>query len=122
LDWALSRSGVWKIGQRCSLADPARENAMGSIGTDHSSAGSVGEGGVRAVAAARQALATARADLDAAVVALPEVDGDEGMATPGLVALLIRAVAAKDRLDELESSEREAPDADASQPLRPGTI
>lgn len=69
------------------------------------------------IAAARQALTAVRAELDAAVVALPKV---EGMAPPGLVALLMRAVAARDLLDELETSEREA--GDDNRPPRPRTI
>ena len=55
------------------------------------------------VASARAALAAARADLDAAVGAMPVLDGEEGMAPPALLGLLFRAVAAKDRLRELES-------------------
>jgi hypothetical protein len=54
------------------------------------------------VVAARQALSLARADLDEAVAAAPEVDGEEALASPGLLALLLRAVSAKNHLDHLE--------------------
>lgn len=54
------------------------------------------------VLAARQVLALARADLDAAVASLPDVDGDEAMATPTLLALLLQAVTAKGHLSALE--------------------
>ena len=56
--------------------------------------------GAADVLVARRALATARADLDEAVAALPE--GEDAMATPNLCALLFRAVEAKDSLNELE--------------------
>jgi hypothetical protein len=56
------------------------------------------------VVAARQALSLARADLDEAVAAAPEVDGEEALASPGLLALLLRAVSAKNHLDHLELS------------------
>jgi hypothetical protein len=53
------------------------------------------------VVAARQALSIARADLDEAVAAVPESDGGEVIASPGLLALLLRAVTAKNHLDDL---------------------
>ena len=53
------------------------------------------------VDAARKALSRARADLDEAVAAAPESDGDEAMASPGLLTLLLRAVSAKNHLDHL---------------------
>jgi hypothetical protein len=53
------------------------------------------------VVAARRALSIARADLDEAVAAVPEIDGEEAMASPGLLALLLRAVSAKNHLDHL---------------------
>jgi hypothetical protein len=56
------------------------------------------------VVAARQALSLARADLDEAVAAAPEVEGEEALASPGLLALLLRAVSAKNHLDHLELS------------------
>jgi hypothetical protein len=56
------------------------------------------------VVAARQALSSARADLDQAVAAAPEIDGEEALASPGLLALLLRAVSAKNHLDHLELS------------------
>ena len=56
------------------------------------------------VVAARQALSIARADLDEAVAAVPELDGEEAIASPGLLALLLRAVSAKYHLDHLELS------------------
>ena len=55
------------------------------------------------VGIARRTLYDARARLDAAVAGLPDVDGDEAMATPDLLVLLVGAVRAKARLDELEA-------------------
>lgn len=58
------------------------------------------------VAAARTILAHARAELDLAVAELPELAGDEAVATPRVLALLVGAVRAKEHLDELETSFR----------------
>jgi len=55
------------------------------------------------VAAARETLRHARSALDSAVAALPDVDGDEAMATPTLLLLLFGAVRAKEHLTELEA-------------------
>jgi hypothetical protein len=55
------------------------------------------------IADARRSLENARACLDHAVSALPEVQGDSTMATPGLIALLLRAVAARRHLNALET-------------------
>ena len=55
------------------------------------------------VAAARQTLRNARSALDSAVAALPDVDGDEAMATPVLLLLLFGAARAKEQLGELEA-------------------
>ena len=52
--------------------------------------------------AARQGLADARADLDAAVATLAGGRGDAIMATPALLALLVQAVEAKGHVDDLE--------------------
>src|SRR5436190_23946654 len=59
------------------------------------------------VGVARKALAAARAELDLAVAALPDVGGDEAMATPALLALLIGAVRAKEHLGDLDAVEAE---------------
>jgi hypothetical protein len=56
------------------------------------------------VVAARRALSMARADLDEAVAAEPGIDGEEAVPPPGLLALLLRAVSAKNHLDHLELS------------------
>jgi hypothetical protein len=56
-----------------------------------------------AVTRARATLQTARSALDVAVAALPDVDGDEAMATPTLLLLLFGAVRAKEHLDDLEA-------------------
>ena len=56
------------------------------------------------VVAARRALSIARANLDEAVAAEPEIDGEEALASPSLLALLLRAVSAKNHLDHLELS------------------
>jgi len=52
---------------------------------------------------ARKTLETARSALDRAVAALPDIDGDEAMATPALLLLLFGAVKAKERLSRLEA-------------------
>jgi hypothetical protein len=54
------------------------------------------------VGAARKLLEVARGSLDEAVAALPGLEGDERMATPALLALLLNAVRAKRQLDSLE--------------------
>jgi len=55
------------------------------------------------VAVARETLRNARSALDSAVAALPDVDGDEAMATPALLLLLFGAVRAKEHLKALEA-------------------
>jgi hypothetical protein len=55
------------------------------------------------VTLARSRLKIARSALDLAVGALPEVDGEETMATPRLLLLLLGAVRAKEDLDKLEA-------------------
>ena len=58
-----------------------------------------------AVVAARRALLIARDDLDQAVAETPELDGQETIASPGLLALLLRAVKAKNHLEDVVLSE-----------------
>ena len=55
------------------------------------------------VTLARQTLENARSALDRAVAALPDVNGDEAMATPALLLLLFGAVTAKENLGRLEA-------------------
>ena len=55
------------------------------------------------VVVARETLRSARSALDSAVAALPDIDGDEAMATPTLLLLLFGAVRAKEHLSELEA-------------------
>jgi hypothetical protein len=55
------------------------------------------------IAAARQSLQSARRDLDDAVGLLPGVVGDDTMANPNLIALLLRAVVARRHLETLET-------------------
>jgi hypothetical protein len=55
------------------------------------------------VTSARESLQNARSALDVAVAALPDVDGDEAMATPALLLLLFGAVRAKEHLNALEA-------------------
>lgn len=55
------------------------------------------------IADARKSLETARDYLDKAVGALPKVKGDSTMATPYLITLLVRAVAARRHLNALET-------------------
>ena len=52
---------------------------------------------------ARQSLQDARDRLDDATGALPDREGDDTMASPELLGLLLHAVAAKRRLTELET-------------------
>jgi hypothetical protein len=59
--------------------------------------------GVGDLVAARQSLQTARRDLDDAVGLLPGVPGDDTMANPNLIALLLRAVVARRYLETLET-------------------
>lgn len=54
------------------------------------------------VVMARHALATARAALDEAVAATPDLDRQRIMGTPGLLGLLVRVVSAKKQLKALE--------------------
>jgi hypothetical protein len=54
------------------------------------------------VTTARGILQTARDDLDEHVAALPDGDSDNAMVTPALLALLLRVVEARRRLDGLE--------------------
>jgi hypothetical protein len=56
------------------------------------------------IASARKSLQDARDRLDDATGALPHRDGDDTMASPALLGLLLHAVAAKRRLTELEAS------------------
>jgi hypothetical protein len=56
------------------------------------------------IAVARKSLQDARDRLDDATGALPYQDGDDTMASPELLGLLLHAVAAKRRLMDLETS------------------
>jgi hypothetical protein len=56
------------------------------------------------VAVARKSLQRARDHLDNAMSTLPEREGDNTMATPALLALLLHAVAARRHLAELETA------------------
>jgi len=58
------------------------------------------------VAVARKSLDNACDALDEAVRAIPDVPGDDVMANPGLVALLLRVVVARRHLSGLELSLR----------------
>jgi hypothetical protein len=49
------------------------------------------------------ALDDARSALDSAVADLPDIDGDEAMATPALLLLLFGVVRAKEQLTTLEA-------------------
>ncbi len=53
------------------------------------------------VVAARQALTQARAKLDEAVAVTSEIDGGEIVASPEILALLLRVVNAKNHLDDV---------------------
>ena len=51
---------------------------------------------------ARESLDVACKDLDDAVLAIPHARGDDVMATPGLIALLLRVVTARRHVRRLE--------------------
>ena len=55
------------------------------------------------IAIARKSLQDARDRLDDATGALPDRDGDDTMASPALLGLLLHAVVAKRHLTELEA-------------------
>jgi hypothetical protein len=54
------------------------------------------------VTAARGVLQAARDNLDEAMAGLPNVGGDNAMATPALLTLLVRVVEARRRVENLE--------------------
>jgi len=54
------------------------------------------------IARARRSLQVARANLDDAVRILPEPEGDNVMATPALLGLLLHAVTARRHLNDIE--------------------
>ena len=56
------------------------------------------------VVAARRTLSMARADLDEAVAAVPDSNGEQALVSPGLLALLLRAVSARNHLEHLEQA------------------
>ena len=55
------------------------------------------------IAAARRSLQSARRDLDDAVDLLPGMAGDDTMANPNLIALLLRTVVTRRHLETLET-------------------
>lgn len=57
------------------------------------------------VADARRSLDSACRDLDDAVLALTDTVGDDVMASPGLVALLLRVVAARRHLTGVQAQD-----------------
>jgi hypothetical protein len=87
-DQLSSRSDSWMIGQRCDLVTPPRRDTMDLVRSFE-------------IGAARRTLEEARCRLDSALAGMPEIDGDEAMATPKLLMLLVGAVDAKKRLDAL---------------------
>jgi len=62
---------------------------------------------VTQVGLARHTLDDARSRLDLAVGALPDLEGEEAMATPALLLLLVATVRAKERLEDLEAHLRD---------------
>ena len=87
--------------------DPAEEDTMDPDAIDPLKRTGAGRNAGPEVASARQALQTARSALDLAVAALPDVDGDEAMATPALLLLLFGAVKAKEHLSRVEADRAE---------------
>jgi predicted site-specific integrase-resolvase len=65
----------------------------------------------KTVALARTSLADARVDLDDAVRSLSESDGETIMATSNIVGLLLRVVAAKEHLENVERGPSTGPPA-----------
>jgi len=59
-------------------------------------------GAVVSFTEARGLLQVARGDLDEAMAALPDGDGDNAMATPALLALVLRVLEARRRVDGLD--------------------
>jgi len=82
---------------------PLEEDTMDPNGIDPLKQNGRGRDVVAELTSARETLRTARSALDVAVAALPDVDGDEAMATPALLLLLCGAVSAKERLSKLEA-------------------
>ena len=76
---------------------------MDPISIDHLNRKGAGHDGAAEVTLARKSLETARSALDNAVASLPDVDGDETMATPALLLLLFGVVKAKEHLSKLEA-------------------
>jgi hypothetical protein len=76
---------------------------MNPVGIDRLSRNGPRRDLVTDVSLAREALAERRSALDLAVAGLPDVDGDEAMATPALLRLLLGAVRAKENLSRLEA-------------------
>jgi hypothetical protein len=90
-DWPALRPG-----------DPAEEDTLDPDAIDPLN--HTGRGRIAAdVTLARQTLDTARSALDRAVAALPDVAGDEAMATPAVLLLLLGVVKAKEHLSRLEA-------------------
>jgi hypothetical protein len=98
-----SRSDDWTIGQLCDLVDPAEEDTMDPDAIDPVNRNGTGRDVAVEVTLARATLEKARSALDQAVASLPDIDGDEAMATPTLLLLLFGAVTAKDNLGKLEA-------------------
>jgi hypothetical protein len=76
---------------------------MASIGIDRLKGDAATSDVATEVRVARKALEDARSALDLAVAALPDVDGEEAMATPSLLMVLVGAVRAKQHLNRLET-------------------
>jgi hypothetical protein len=76
------------------------------------------------VTMARGILQTARENLDEVVAGLPDGGADNAMATPAVLALLLRVVEARRRLDGLELLLSHHPQVDPSaiDVLRGGTM
>lgn len=65
----------------------------------------------KTIALARSSLADARLDLDDAVSALSNTDNETVMATSNLVGLLLRVVAARRHLEDVERPQNAGPSA-----------
>jgi hypothetical protein len=92
----------------------ARDGASGSVAMINATKDSV----PATLVLALESLDVACHDLDAAVLALPNVRGDDVMATPGLVALLLRVVTARRHVRRLEIEVK----AEMRKQLGPSTV
>ncbi len=81
---------------------PGREKLIDAVGSR-----------LKSVALARRTLSDAHTDFDDAVRSLPKIDGETVMASSNLVDLLVRVLAARRHLEDVERRPTSAPPASA---------